>query len=39
MWSLAVLTGDYISEGFFIRKCMVVLSGQKKVAKGGVPLY
>ena len=31
-WSLAVLTGDRINEGYFIRKCMAVLPSRKKVA-------
>ena len=33
MWPLAVLTGDRINGGrFFLRKCMTVLLGRKKVA-------
>ena len=41
MWPLAVLTGDRINEGFFfIRNCMAVLPGQKKVAvKTRCPYY
>ena len=32
MYLLAVLTGDHINKGFFTRKCMPVLPGQKKLA-------